>query len=424
MSAVSVSKIVSDIKNILEGEFRRVSVEGEISNLSLSSAGHWYFTLSDKESSMQCALFRMNAYRNPVIKKLKDGDKVICSGSIGVYSRRGTFQLITSTITTVGKGDLKERFEQLKKKLSSEGLFDMDKKKNIPQFPRKVAVITALRGAALQDFINIYQRRAVWMNLLIVPSLVQGDEAASNIRNSLGRVVEYSKIKNIDLIVLTRGGGSLEDLWSFNDEQLVRDIFSCPLPIISAVGHQVDYTLCDFVADKRCETPSAAAEIITAHQVHVKESLLNIKKRLLDCLKMRILDNTSLLQEKHPQIMADRIWRQYYAGKERLSRCNLADKVMEMLKLFEKQIRSDELAAKLDTMAGIFLRGHLDKITGLHELLKAFNPQNVMGRGYAYLKNGRNQMIAGMREFDKINTGEMLSVHFHDGSGCVEKVKG
>ena len=423
MNASTVSQIVSQIKDVLEEGFRSVSVKGEISNLSLSSAGHWYFTLSDRSSSLQCALFKMNAYRNPVIKKLKDGDKVVCSGSIGVYSRRGTFQLITSVITSMGKGDLKEEFEKLKKKLAHEGLFDIDKKKIIPDFPNTVAVITALRGAALQDFINIYQRRAAWMNLLIIPSLVQGEMAAHELRKSLERVIKYSKVKNIDLIVLTRGGGSLEDLWPFNDEQLARDIFSCPLPVVSAVGHQVDFTLCDFVADKRCETPSAAAEVITAKQVHTKESLLNIKKRLLEYRKRLILDNKSLIQAKHPRIIADKIWQRYLESKENLNRCNLLDRVIELLKLFEKQMRVDEVAARLDSVVRNYFKSFQDKISGLHELLKAFNPKNVMSRGYTYVKGEKDQMVAGMEDFNKIEIGEMLSVHFHNGCGYVEKSK-
>ncbi|MCY4523378.1 MAG: exodeoxyribonuclease VII large subunit [Halobacteriovoraceae bacterium] len=421
MSAATVTQIVSEIKNTLEGEFRRVSVEGEISNLSLSSAGHWYFTLSDKQSSLQCALFRMNTFRNPSLKKLRDGDKVVCFGDIGVYGKRGTFQLIISVIKAKGKGDLKERFELLKKQFASEGLFDMEHKKSIPEFPRAVAVITAQRGAALQDFINIYQRRAARTNLLVVPSPVQGDQAASGIRSAIARVIEYSGKRKIDLIVLTRGGGSFEDLWPFNDEQLIRDIFSCPIPIISAVGHQVDYTLCDFVADKRCETPSAAAEIITTRQMHVKESLVNSKKRLLDYGRILIMDNRTGLQKKHPRIIVDKIWQRFLAGKERLNKCNLSDKVMEVLKLFEKQMRVDEILTRLDNVVDRCLKNNGDKIKGLHELLKAFNPQNVMKRGYSYLKGKNNQVVSGVDEFKKIAVNEALAVHFHDGRGYVKK---
>ena len=199
-----VSQIVSEIKNLLENEFNNISIEGEVTNLSLSSAGHWYFTLSDKDSSLSAALFKMDALRNPQMKSIKDGAKVVVVGDINVYPKRGTFQVIVKRIVPVGVGDLKEQFEKLKRKLASEGLFDLDKKKIIPIMPKRVAIITAQRGAALQDFINIYKRRSIWMNLLVIPAVVQGLDAPRSIRAALHNVIKYSfeapTDKKIDII--------------------------------------------------------------------------------------------------------------------------------------------------------------------------------------------------------------------------------
>lgn len=203
---LSVSQLVNNVKQILEGEFRFLKVEGEISNLSSSSAGHYYLTLSDRDSSISCALFRGDALRNPEVRKLKDGDKVIVTGSIGVYSKRGTFQVIIKTIAPSGKGDLMAQFELLKKKLASEGLFDLENKTPLPKLPKRVAVITAKGAAALQDFLNVFERRSLWMDILLVPSLVQGDQAPKELVNALKRVIKYHLEGNpIDVVVLTRG---------------------------------------------------------------------------------------------------------------------------------------------------------------------------------------------------------------------------
>ena len=228
-SPQNVSQVIRKIKSLLEGEFRDICVEGEVTSIYQSTSGHWYFTLSDQNASIDGALFQGQAYRNPLIKDINIGDKIICHGSLGVYSKKGSFQIIANKIFTSGKGSLQAQLDKMKKKLSKEGLFDLETKKKIPSFPRRIGVVTSLQGAALQDFINIYQRRAVWVDILVSPALVQGEEAPSSLRQALGNLIRYSldadKTKQIDAIVLTRGGGSLEDLWAFNDEGLAWDIF-------------------------------------------------------------------------------------------------------------------------------------------------------------------------------------------------------
>ena len=254
MKALAVSEAVNLIKRSLESEFFDLTIVGEVSNFTSSAAGHFYFTLSDKDASLSCAMFKMDAMRNPIIRKIRNGEKVYLRGPISVYAKRGTFQLLGKKILKYGQGDLKAQFEFLKEKLRSQGFFDLENKKEIPRFPKKIAVVTAKQGAALQDFLNVMKRRSLSYDILICPALVQGDAAPASIIKALNVISSRS---DIDLIVITRGGGSMEDLWAFNNEELVKCIYNLKAPVISAIGHQVDFTLSDFVADMRCETPTA-----------------------------------------------------------------------------------------------------------------------------------------------------------------------
>ncbi|MCR9203395.1 MAG: exodeoxyribonuclease VII large subunit, partial [Halobacteriovoraceae bacterium] len=205
----TVTQVVNEIKNVLESQFRTVSVMGEVSNLSASGAGHYYFTLSDSQSSISACLFRGDAMRNPLVKNLKDGDKIIASGSVGVYGKRGTFQLITKRIAPAGEGDLKLQLERLKKRLAADGLFDMEIKKDIPKYPQRIGLITAEGSAAYHDFINVINRRSLWFDILFAPAMVQGDRAPDALRKSLFNLIKYnqeaSEDKKLDVIVLTRG---------------------------------------------------------------------------------------------------------------------------------------------------------------------------------------------------------------------------
>src|SRR5665647_366517 len=270
LEAATVSDLLSSIKDVLENHFHEVMVQGEVSNLSPSTSGHWYFSLSDDKASISCALFKMDALRNPLIRSLKDGDKIIIFGPLSVYSKRGTFQILAKRIMPAGAGQLKLQFERLKAKLSAEGLFDLDIKKILPTFPQKIAVITAEHGAALQDFLNVIKRRSLWLDIIIIPALVQGDGAPRSLISALKKA---QNLDGVDVVVLTRGGGSMEDLWAFNDEELVRTIAACPIPVVSAVGHQVDFTICDYVSDFRSETPTAAAETLSQPHTERKARL-------------------------------------------------------------------------------------------------------------------------------------------------------
>lgn len=424
-----VSELVGDIKHLLEVNFTNVSVEGEVTNLSLSSSGHWYFTLSDKDSAISGAVFKMDALRNPQIKAIKDGTKVICVGDVNVYPKRGTFQIIVKRIVPVGTGDLKEQFEKLKRKLASEGLFDIDQKKSIPLIPKRVAIITAQRGAALQDFINIYKRRSIWMDLVVVPCLVQGDEAPKALRAALHNTIKYSleaeknkkEDKKIDLIVLARGGGSLEDLWAFNDEGLAYDIFNCPIPIISAIGHEVDFSISDFVADLRCETPSAAAEVITHHQTMIKEKMRNAKMHLLSTMNLKLSKLENSLKKTNPHSILSLILKRFNDYQRRLRRCEIHRRLNELTKIHDIYLHLDEMieATKKALELKINKIGHrLDKN---HEVLNALNPKNVLNRGFSYVESDDKKIIASGQKFDSLPVGTPLRIHFYDGERKVIK---
>jgi exodeoxyribonuclease VII large subunit len=419
-----VSQIVGEIKNLLEHEFTNVSIEGEITNLSLSSSGHWYFTLSDKDSSLSAALFKMDALRNPQMRMIKDGAKVIVVGDINVYPKRGTFQVIVKRIVPVGVGDLKEQFEKLKRKLASEGLFDLDKKKPIPAMPKRVAIITAQRGAALQDFINIYRRRSIWMDLLVIPTLVQGDDAPRSIRASLHKVLKYSMEasadKKIDLIVFARGGGSLEDLWAFNDEGLAYDIFNSPIPTISAIGHEVDFSISDFVADMRSETPSAAAEVITHQQTMIKEKMTTLKSRLKNVMDIKMSRFENRLKRAHPHTILNMLLRNLSNLQRRLTKCDIRKRLHELTNIHQFYLELDENLASMQQALKEQLKEWHHQLEKASDVLKVLNPKNVLERGYSYLDTDAGKVLSSTKDFDKLPANTTLNLHFYDGKRKVK----
>ncbi len=253
----TVSEITRNIRVVLEESFSRVWVEGEVSNYTFHSSGHMYFSIRDNKATLQCAMFR-RANKNLKFK-LKDGMKVICFGSISVYEIRGNYQLIVEEVEPKGIGALQLQFEQLKEKLRKEGLFDEGHKVPVPYLPIRIGIVTSPTGAAIHDILNVSRRRFSNIEIIINPVKVQGEGAKDEIANAIN---EFNKLKNIDVMIIGRGGGSLEDLWPFNEEVVARAIYNSEIPIISAVGHEIDYTISDFVADKRAPTPSAAAELV------------------------------------------------------------------------------------------------------------------------------------------------------------------
>ena len=267
---VSVSEINKRAKSLLEENFPFVWIEGEVSNFFSAASGHWYFSLKDESSEIRCAMF---SNKNLQISfEPKDGDHLVVNGTLSIFEGRGQYQLIVEHVELAGEGALLRAFEELKKKLHSEGLFDDSLKKELPPYPKKIAVVTSPDGAVIQDIINVLDRRSPFFNLVVVPTLVQGDKAAAQISRAIKKA---SKLKNIGLIILARGGGSIEDLWAFNSEEVARTITKCSIPIISAIGHETDFTIADFVADLRAPTPSIAAEIVSQSYSELNETFDN-----------------------------------------------------------------------------------------------------------------------------------------------------
>ncbi len=273
---ISVSEINRRAKSILEENFPFVWIQGEVSNFFSAASGHWYFSLKDESSEIRCAMFANKSHR--ITFEPKDGDHLVLNGTLSIFEGRGQYQIIVEHIELAGEGALLKAFEELKKKLLTEGLFDDSLKKKLPSYPRSIAVVTSPDGAVIQDIINVLSRRSPYFNLIVVPTLVQGEKAAPLICEALNKA---SDLENIDLIILARGGGSIEDLWAFNNEEVARAIVNCPIPLVSAVGHETDFTISDFVADIRAPTPSIAAEIISQPYSELKETLEGYQSYLL-----------------------------------------------------------------------------------------------------------------------------------------------
>jgi exodeoxyribonuclease VII large subunit len=286
----TVSELTRQIKDSLEGLFPNIWVEGEISNLRIPSSGHYYFTLKDSQSQIRGVMFRSQQRILPFVPE--DGMRVICRGRVNVYEPRGEYQLLVETLEPKGKGTLQLAFEQLTKKLQAEGFFNEDRKRLIPTLPGRIAIITSPTGAALRDILKILNRRFSNLEILIVPVKVQGDEAPGEIARAL-TIVNMQHAA--DVIIVTRGGGSLEDLWAFNTELVARAIFTSAIPVISAVGHEIDFTIADFVADLRAPTPSAAAELVVKDKQELQQMLSHYSIRLKNTLRNCLEQNRSTI---------------------------------------------------------------------------------------------------------------------------------
>lgn len=281
----TVSEINQNIKHILESEFGNIWIEGEISNLRMPGSGHIYFSLKDSQSQIRAVLF--SSFSQKTRFKLEDGIHIIASGSIGLYEKRGEYQIIINYLEPKGVGALQLAFEQLKKKLSDEGLFDTLHKKPILSFPRKIAIVTSPTGAAVRDLINVISRRAPWVKIVVYGVKVQGDGAKEEIAEA---ICNANQDKEIDLLIVGRGGGSIEDLWPFNEEIVARSIYNSSIPVISAVGHEIDYCISDFTADLRAPTPSAAGELAVPDRRELMRKLNDTNARLEHVLKEKIND--------------------------------------------------------------------------------------------------------------------------------------
>jgi exodeoxyribonuclease VII large subunit len=388
----SVSSIINHIKDLLEENYQGIAIEGEVSNFQLSTSGHYYFSLSDEQATLNCVLFKGDSLRNPLIKKVKDGDLVVLFGDISIYQKRGSFQLIAKRVMPSGEGKAKIQFELLREKLMKEGLFDPSRKRKIPLYPNKIALITAPQGAALQDFINVFDRRSFKYYFVVIPSLVQGDGAPKQLTEALKSAQE---LMDTDLIVFLRGGGSQEDLSAFNNEALVRAIAESKIPVVSAIGHEVDTSLCDLVSDLRAETPTAAAELISSAQNEILHQLKFLKSMLTAKLENFLLDLSQRLTRFNPRYLIKQI-----AWKEKVFEL---EEVFNRLQRFYKQ---DFFAKK-------------SKLDELFSTLNAFNPKGVLKRGYTLIKN-QEGIITSKNSYQKLKSHD-FSIVFFDGEVELKK---
>lgn len=401
----SVSRISRDIRLALEGKFRNVWVEGEVSNLRQPASGHQYFTLKDSGAQLNCVMFRMAVQRNKV--QLQDGIQIQVCGDISVYEQRGQYQLVVQVAQTTGHGELQARFEALKRKLHEEGLFDQEKKKPIPRFPRTVGVVTSPSGAAIQDILNVMARRAPWMHLVIIPVKVQGDGAGGEISRAI-RYLSTSpdSMPKLDTLIVARGGGSIEDLWSFNEEEVARAIYECPIPVVSGVGHEIDFTIADFVADRREPTPSAAAEASVPDGEALQHRLETLSGRLEGNLQyhFRHLSNqlAALKREMQAREPARKIqgWAQSMDYLEDRLQSAVERKLEGYASSIERlnailsgwnpdrdiQLARDQVSRSFEKMEQTLQRGfHHKQEEAAHvfHLLQAIGPDKTLERGFS-----------------------------------------
>jgi len=383
----TVSQITRKIRASLEHNFSNISILGEISNVRTPGSGHVYLTLKDKSSQLQAVVFRNIA--NKIKFELKDGMEVISFGSVTVYEPRGQYQLIINKIEPKGIGALQLAFQQLKEKLVKEGLFDQAHKKPIPFIPQKIGVVTSPTGAAIKDILNIIDRRFANIEILIYPVKVQGEGAAQEIAEA---ITALNALTDIDVIIAGRGGGSLEDLWAFNEEVVARSIYNSRIPVISAVGHEIDITIADLVADKRALTPSEAGELVVPR----KDLLLDMLEKL----------NTRLLQSLTGKLRL---------SKERLVRVANSYAMRQPFdRLRRWQQRLDEFAQRLNINITHALNTEREKLSGIAGKLESLSPLNVLKRGYTITT--RLEDNKSLREVKGLNKGDKIKTNFSKGS--------
>jgi exodeoxyribonuclease VII large subunit len=413
----SVSALTARIKDVLEGTFPSVWVRGELSNVRAQASGHVYFTLKDAGAQLSCAIFRGSLARLSI--QMRDGMQVVVRGEVSVYEPRGQMQLIARSIVEDGVGRLQQEFERLKQRLAAEGLFDPERKVEIPAMPATVGFITSPTGAAVQDFIRILKRRGWRGRVVVLPAKVQGEGSAGEMVEML-RLVQDAGACGIrfDLLVIGRGGGSLEDLWAFNEEPLVRAVADCAIPIISAVGHEIDFTLCDFAADRRAETPSGAAELISSHFVErvervagaadamerSAESTLERCGSRLDAARdrLRILTPEGAVEQAWQRIdeLTIRLGSAMRAGVQTCSA-----RVADLRGLLER--RSPEFRVRLESQ----------KLLGLWKRLESVSPPSVLNRGFAIVRDERGTPVT---RSEGVATGQRLEAEWADGKRRVK----
>lgn len=406
---ITVSEVTDYIGNLIAGDLnlRHIFIKGELSNVNLYRSGHLYFTLKDDESQIKGVMFGAR-YKLKELRP-KDGIKVLIEGKIDVYKKNGMYQLYVDKISKDGVGDLHQRYLELKEKLNKEGLFDESHKKKIPNFPKRIGVVTAQNGAAIRDIITTIERRWPLCEVILFPSLVQGDKSAENIAYQ----IKQSENFDLDTLIVGRGGGSIEDLWSFNEEIVARAIYDCNTPVISAVGHEIDYTIADFVADLRAATPTAAAEIAVPPYGEIKNGVGQLKLRANMAINKQFGEN----QSKFEAIVSKKLFTnpsEIYAPKEML----LDNLVNRLEHSSQSLIMKNKSRLDLIKHSNIFknpnevIKAKQENYLLQLSKLEILNPLNTLKRGYTLAKS-EGKVISSSKD---LKSGDELEIEFDDGN--------
>lgn len=375
IKTLTVSEVNNYIKKILDNDFilNNLSVRGEISNLKYHSSGHIYFSLKDDNSKINCIMFKSKSLDLDIV--LQEGMAIIVSGRASVYTANGTFQLYCDKIEQEGLGELHIRFEKLKEKLSREGYFNDEFKKPLPKNPYRVGIVTSETGAAIRDIINVIRRRNSKVDIVLYPALVQGEGAYKTV---IDGIEYFNNIKSVDVIIIGRGGGSIEELWNFNEELLAYAIFKSKLPIVSAVGHEVDFTISDFVSDFRAATPSQAGEVVVPLE---SEQYREIN----DCdNKLKVIIEDKIRDERHKLNNLERI----------LSLNSPSNKIANAY------LEIDNLKDKIEKIIAFKIKSSKERIFSLNNILNAHNPINILGKGYAIIEDENGKIIKSKEFFE------------------------
>ena len=432
---ISVGQLNQQAKRLLENQFRGISVLGEISNLARPSSGHIYFTLKDEDGAIRCAMFRNQNSR--LNFEPQNGDQCILKGQVSLYAPRGDYQLIVSSMQPAGSGNLMQQFDALKKKLDAEGLFAQSIKQDLPARPRHIGVITSESTAAFQDILTTIQRRAPISQVTLIPATVQGDTAPRTLINALQNVLEFNNanpLNAFDVILMCRGGGSIEDLWAFNNESLAREIYDFPIPIVSGVGHEIDFTIADFVSDLRAPTPTAAAELVTEFYFQLGDTISNVKKSLLGSFQALIQEKSqkilltsrnlkspmTLLKEQSQsldnlEIRLSQIIRSLMAAAKQdlkissnsLNQSNALRMVMKYQTLVNEHIQSMQYQIKNTLVQKKFV------LKNLSTNLNAVSPLAVLDRGYAIVMDDSGKALTSS---SNIKVGETIHTRLANGN--------
>nr|WP_330364781.1 exodeoxyribonuclease VII large subunit [Butyrivibrio sp. NC3005] len=382
----SVAQVNLYIKDMFEQDFllNSITVKGEVSNCKYHSSGHIYFTLKDSSGAINCVMFRGN--RKGLSFELQEGQQVLVSGSVNVYIKGGSYQLYATSISQDGDGQLYEEFEKLKNRLEEQGMFALEYKQKIPRFIHTLGIVTASTGAAVHDIINITTRRNPHVQIILYPAIVQGEEAPASIIKG----IETLSSMNVDVMIVGRGGGSIEDLWAFNDENVAQAIFDCPIPIISAVGHETDTTIADFVADLRAPTPSAAAELAVFEWERFENDLRDYAYTLHNLQESRLEKVRNNAIQK-----ARTLWA-----------------LSPVMLIRQQKIKKDEYTQKLTLVWNQFLQRYKNRLNLQIETMKGLSPLNKLQSGYSYVENADK---VNVRSIEDVVRNDKIKIHVTDG---------